>query len=203
MTSEKQNALPKRNQVMLGQNIAVLVCPSSNGKQFAVTIDLEDLGRVIGRGFWRVSLFPAGFYCYTNTGIRGNLYLHRFVHGAQKGEYVDHIFHRTLDNRKSQTRKCSQGLNVLNRIYGGHGRTGYRGVYHSKRGLGNFWTRVRLNNKYHYLGTYDDAAQAAEVVNQFLIEHGAGSCVSDHVPAVSNGKAKAAAAQHVPGALCR
>lgn len=109
-------------------------------------------------------------YCYATKGRRGNIYLHRFILSAQKGQVVDHERHRTLDNRKSEIRKCSQGLNQLNRCYGGHGISGRRGVFWKN---GKWETRVTLEGKAHYLGRFDDPAVAGERVSQFLIEQGA------------------------------
>lgn len=159
-----------RNCYLLGDTLAILLCPGPNGCTVGVTIDRDDLQRVLARGFWRVSVFPGGLYCYTNTNHKGNLYLHRFIHGAVKGEYIDHIWHRTLDNRKSETRKCTQGLNQLNRVYGGHGLSGLRGVFWKR---GKWETKVNLDNKRYYLGRYMDREIAAEVVRQFLAAHGA------------------------------
>ena len=109
----------KRNRVACGDTLAVLFCPASNGKLFGVTIDRADLERVQAKGFWRVANLH-GFcgrfdlYCYTVVN-RKNVYLHRFLMDAPAGKVVDHRHHRTLDNRKSQLRVCSQGDNLRNR----------------------------------------------------------------------------------------
>lgn len=175
MTSEVSNSLPRVNRVLLGDTIAILVCPAPNGKQFAVTIDLDDLPRVQAAGFWRVANFrkwlgQVGLYCYTVKSSK-NIYLHRFIAGAIKGQGVDHRFNRRLDNRKSELRCCSQSLNMVNRQYGGHGKSGLRGV--RVRKSGRYMAVVGINKGRKYLGTYDTPEQAAERVRDFLISQGA------------------------------
>jgi hypothetical protein len=166
-----------QNRHFIGGNIAILLCPAPNGKTFAVTIDKEDLPRVLAAGFWRVRNFSAsrkGFVLYCQlTSKRNGPLLHRFILSAPDGVPVDHAHHRTLDNRKSEIRVVTHGLNTLNRAVTSdkENQTGYRGVI--VRPNGRFSSRVRLNGKAHHLGTFPTAEEAGEAVRQFLIENGA------------------------------
>lgn len=172
----RQTATHRLNRFIEGDTLAILLCPGPMGCTVGVTIDREDLKRVLAVGLWRVGQFPAGLYCYFAKG-KGNTYLHRFILSAPKGQVVDHEKHRTLDNRKSEIRLCSQGVNQLNRIYGGHGISGYRGVFWKR---GKWEAKADLNNKRHYLGRFTDPAIAAEKVRQFLIENGAAYAAGAH-----------------------
>lgn len=105
----------------IGETIAILLCSAANGKVFAVTIDREDLERVLAAGRWHVANFDSAngrvnLYCYTKANGR-TLYLHRFILKAPKDRRieVDHIRHRNLDNRKSQIRLATKSENQRNR----------------------------------------------------------------------------------------
>jgi hypothetical protein len=165
-------SLSKVNRCAIGQSLAILFCPGPNGCTVGVKIDKEDAPRVLASGLWRVGEFPAGLYCYKigeNSRKRGNVYLHRFIHRAERGEYIDHIHHRTLDNRKSETRKCTQGLNQLNRRVGGEGVSKRRGVIWKR---GKWEAVIRLDNRSHYLGRFTDKDVATVAVNNFFADHG-------------------------------
>lgn len=107
----KRNRTPSGiNRHILGQSIAVLICPAKRGLQFSVPIDLADLERVLNVGFWRVAnTYPGGkrfrLYAYTfihEKGERKRVYLHRFLTSAPAGTEVDHGNHRGTDNRRSE-----------------------------------------------------------------------------------------------------
>lgn len=174
MADTKSNSLPRRNRVAIGETLAVLFCPHSNGKLFGVTIDLEDLERVQAVGFWRVSNFrkwigKVGLYCYAIKDNK-NVYLHRFITGAQPGQIVDHKNRRTLDNRKSEIRITTQAVNQLNRVYGGHGKSGIRGAKQTRSG--RFAAVVAIQGRKRQLGTFDTPEMAGQVVREFLLSAG-------------------------------
>lgn len=115
-----QTVTPRLNRVAIGQTLAVLFCPASNGKVFAVTIDLADLPRVQTAGRWHVANFDAAngrinLYAHLTTKINGRtVYLHRFLLNAPKGIEVDHSHHRNLDNRKAEIRLATKSENQRN-----------------------------------------------------------------------------------------
>jgi hypothetical protein len=59
------------------------------------------------------------FYARTTIrkpdGKRATLSMHRLIMNAQEGERVDHIHHLTLDNRKSELRRCNPSQNQCTR----------------------------------------------------------------------------------------
>lgn len=169
MADTKSNSLPRQNRVAIGETLAVLFCPASNGKLFGVTIDREDLERVQSVGVWRVSNFrkwigQVGLYCYAAKGQQ-IIYLHRFITGAQCGQIVDHRARRTLDNRKSELRITTQSINQLNRAKSFNGEHG-RGV--RKTRSGRFAAVLTHESRKLQLGTFDHPEQAAAKVSEFL-----------------------------------
>jgi len=156
------------NRYFVGETLAIIVCPAYNGKMFAVTIDKEDLERVKSRCWHVVNVKgDKGFLLYCATAKRKGLpffYLHRFVMRAQRGILVDHIHHRTLDNRKSELRKTDISGNALNRRSGmeSANRTGIRCVHPAKNG------RFRAIVRGKHLGVFDTPDQASAVVRDFL-----------------------------------
>lgn len=167
------------NRYAIGESIAVLFCPSSNHKIFAVTIDAEDLSRVVAAGPWSVSNFDARggvkLYCHSTRRINGKMaYLHRFLMDApaDRAIEVDHIHNRSLDNRKGEMRLASKSLNQRNKGRSGPvNRFGHRGVIATRSGT--FSARVWINHKSKILGTFATPELAGERVRQYLIENGA------------------------------
>lgn len=109
------------NRVAIGPSLAVLFCPAANGKVFGVTIDREDLPRVLAFGAWRIANFDSAngrvnLYCYCKSKGR-HVYLHRFILDAPTDRRieVDHQHHRNFDNRKAEIRLVTKSQNQRNR----------------------------------------------------------------------------------------
>jgi hypothetical protein len=71
--------------------------------------DLEDFDRV-KEYYWSVN--PRGYV----INVKNRLKLHRFILNAPKDKEVDHKFHITYDNRKSEIWICTHLENMQNRI---------------------------------------------------------------------------------------
>ena len=88
--------------------------------------------------------------------------LHRLVMNPNDEELIDHIFHKTYDNRKSQLRICTINENGCNMVLPSHNTSGVKGVRFHSRDL--IWEAfITHNQKYIHLGRYtnkDDAIQA-------------------------------------------
>ncbi len=82
-------------------------------------IDVEDLERIKGYGWYATANVMGGYYAKAATrhedGRRTNVYLHRLVANAPQGMQVDHINHDTLDNRKTNLRVVTKAENEQNR----------------------------------------------------------------------------------------
>lgn len=100
----------------------------------------------------------------------------RIIMGAVKGEVVDHINHNTLDNRKSNLRKCSHAENQRNRKENKRSATGYKGVsvctgltrYYKKP---MFQAQIRVSGKLITLAYGEDTKKLAKVYNQSAKKH--------------------------------
>ena len=61
-------------------------------------------------------------------GKKTTILMHRFILGAKKGEYVDHIDRDGLNNQRSNIRICTQAQNCANRDMSTRGNTKYKGL---------------------------------------------------------------------------
>lgn len=167
MDSKVSSTLPKLNRVAISGNLAVLFCPASNGKTFGVTIDAEDLPRVLGRGFWQVHNFKSkreghfALYAFRNKRTGGCELLHRFLMDAQPGQFVDHRHHRTLDDRKAELRRATREQNAQNARTRRDSRTGFKGVTPDPKS-GRYRARIRAGGKQVSLGHFPTAKEAAD-----------------------------------------
>jgi len=125
----------------------------------AVLIDDEDFDLVSGYKWYSLwNIHVHSFYAVTNIikpdGKRTSLYMHRLIMGAKKGQQVDHIHHRTLDNRKSELRLCTNSQNQHNRVKYANNSSGFKGVCFDKHRK-KWKAQITLNCKYKFLGHYD------------------------------------------------
>lgn len=171
-----RNAVPRLNRVAIGQILAVLFCPSASGAVFGVTVDIEDLPRILGRGFWQIHNFKSShpgkvaLYAFRNKRAGGVELLHRFLLGAQRGVLVDHQDHRTLDNRKTQLRCATRFQNSQNARPRRDSSTGLKGI---TPGGSRYRARIMANGKRISLGSFPTAEEAALAYYQAaLIHHG-------------------------------
>ena len=93
--------------------------------------------------------------------------LHRFLlNVTDKNQFVDHINHDTLDNRKSNLRICSLQENSRNRKKAKTNKSGYKGVVlYKQSGKWKAYTKVNMKSK--HLGYYDTKEEAALAYNDF------------------------------------
>lgn len=94
---------------------------------------------------------------YAHTMIKGkNVYFHRLIMKAKKGQEIDHINRNKLDNRKSNLRFSNRYEQMRNAIY----KAGISGIV-GVNPHGNHWTvRKRINGKKTHLGCFNDIEQA-------------------------------------------
>lgn len=170
MEIQVSSTLPEINRHAVADSLAVLFCPSTSGKTFGVTIDREDLPRVLAAGVWRVANFGHGhkskqvcLYAYRSVNRR-IVYLHRFILDAPAGLQVDHKHWRQLDNRKSEIRLVTPRLNQINRRFQVRGPLRNIRVQKSGRFQAIRWVgRSRKS-----LGTFDTVEQAQAAVQNYI-----------------------------------
>ena len=118
-------------------------------------IDLEDWNRA--KVF---TWYENNGYAFSNQ-LRKTISLHRFIMKRDKGEtvQVDHIFHNTLDNRKSQLRICSVSENQMNKVMQKNNTSGIVGVVYYK--ITQKWrANIRVNDKQINLGYFHTIKEA-------------------------------------------
>lgn len=129
-----------------------------NGKPFY--FDLEDYDKIKDI-CWYID--SRGYVA--NKTESGCIYFHRLVMGldkSDKGLEVDHIYHKTNDNRKSQLRIATSSQNHMNKGLQSNNISGFRGVSFNKRT--NKWcAEIHINNQKICLGEYLTLEEAAKV----------------------------------------
>jgi len=111
----------------------------------------KETGSIGGKGYLYIRF--AGFYCLA----------HRlawlYVHGSFPNGYIDHINGDKTDNRISNLRDCSNSENLHNTGLSSRNTSGYKGVSWSRRAK-KYRASIKVNSKYHYLGSFDSAYEA-------------------------------------------
>ncbi|MCF7843891.1 HNH endonuclease [Candidatus Gracilibacteria bacterium] len=124
-------------------------------------IDDEDL-ELVSKKNWRLQKNG-----YVSESKSDGVYLHRYVMNAQKGEYVDHINHNPLDNRKSNLRICTNAENSWNK---NHKRL--VGVAKTTRMRSKTWRAyITVNKKWIHLGYFKTKEEGAIAYNIAVKEY--------------------------------
>ena len=103
-------------------------------------------------------------------GTFKHIKMHRVILGAMEGEYVDHINHDTLDNRKENLRICSASQNQANSLLGKNNTTGYKGVYYTPGTSNPYMAKICKNRKHIHLGCFKTIEEAALAYNKNAID---------------------------------
>ena len=129
--------------------------------------DLEDYGK-IKNYCWYIHF---GYMEARSLENRKNIKMHRLIMDiSDKNIKVDHIFHKTNDNRKSELRVCSNAENCANHILHSNNTSGKSGI--TFRTDTNKW-RVRLwkDNKCYNIGQFETYEEAVIARDDAEIEH--------------------------------
>lgn len=136
---------------------------------FSALISRCDLDLISGR-IWTASVLSKKFYArrFENGDY---VLMHRLIMGLlpADGLYVDHINGNSLDNRRSNLRICTMKENCWNRRKT-NSVTGFHGVRKSKDS-DSYVVRFYSNGKYHYVGCFKSAIEAADAYNKEIILH--------------------------------
>jgi hypothetical protein len=88
-----------------------------------------------------------------------------------KGQYVDHISHNTLDNRKENLRVVENRNNLKHRkSRNSNNKSGYRNVCWSN-GEMKWLVQLQVNGKNTMLGKFDDVHEAGKFAEEMRIIH--------------------------------
>jgi hypothetical protein len=95
------------------------------------------------------------------------IYMHRLITGVSDEFEVDHINGDHFDNRRENLRIVSRAENMQNRTVA-RNASGYRGV---DLHVGRYAARATIGGRKVYLGRYDTADEAHEVVSAWRRAH--------------------------------
>lgn len=105
---------------------------------------------------------------YATTSIkRVNVYMHRLITNAKKGDIVDHINRDELDNRKENLRIVTQSENTRNSKISKKNKSGHKGVSLQvmKKEDGKKYTywqaQISIDGRNQTIGLYKDKLEAA------------------------------------------
>jgi hypothetical protein len=131
---------------------------------FVAIVDVGDYEWLNGFN-WFATLSKNGPYAYRTIQINGrgaSLTMHRLITGAEPGEIVDHKDGNTLNNRRSNLRKCTQAQNLMNARLRSDNESGVKGVHFDR--FRNKWAAfISINGRSKNLGrfaTIDEAKSA-------------------------------------------
>ena len=105
---------------------------------------------------------------YVINRTTGNATLmHRLIMGLEKNDKreIDHIYHKTYDNRKTQIRIVSSSQNNMNKKNQSNNTSGYKGVHYNKQ-CKKWEVEIRAYNNRIRLGYFDDKDEAIEIRKQ-------------------------------------
>jgi hypothetical protein len=135
---------------------------------YKVLIDDEDYERVISLKWCKGTTRPYKpdniyfLHSYKDENKKTHsIILHRYIIGLKlhDGVFCDHANGNTLDNRKSNLRKCTIAENNRNQRLSRINKTGYKGVS-SLRGGSRYRAVIRYNKRLIHLGYYKTAEEA-------------------------------------------
>ena len=135
-----------------------------NFRKFAL-VDAED-HQELSKEKWWAQYAPSvkGYYAYRFQTINGKpkkIYMHRQILQAPKGLDVDHINHKTLDNRRQNIRLATRSQNMENSKIRSTNTSGIKGVDFMPRL--KKW-RARFRGK--HLGVFKTKKEAQKTLTQ-------------------------------------
>jgi hypothetical protein len=119
-------------------------------------VDVKDFER-LNKYRWYASPSGGGKMYARRSTRTGTISMHREIMNPPKGMQVDHWDHNGLNNRPDNLRNCTPQQNQWNRSPRGK-KSRFKGVYPSG---GKWCAMIKHKGKSHYLGTFEDEAEAA------------------------------------------
>lgn len=126
-------------------------------------IDIDDIPK-IKKYIWCAKGEQDRFYAVTYIG-RKHLRMHRYIMSCPDNMQVDHINHKTLDNRKCNLRICTQSQNNMNQIQQKGRSSKFKGVGW-RRDKNKWCAKIKKDSKTVFIGYFDDEIDAAKSYNK-------------------------------------
>lgn len=101
---------------------------------------------------------------YTGYARKSNGFMHRIIMDCPKGSVIDHVNGNGLDNRRSNLRICTQSENMMNRGVTRKSKSGYKGVFDTRRR--GFIAVIKYKGKLIYLGQSRDPKVLSRIYNK-------------------------------------
>lgn len=140
--------------------------------QFAL-VDDEDY-ELVSAYKWCAHRQPhraSGMYNAVHTLPTGKtLLMHRLIMNPPNRVMIDHIDRNPLNNQRSNLRPANHSTNGANTGLKRNNKSGYKGV-HWEKGREKWSAQLKTKEKYHHLGRYDTAKEAALAYNQAALTH--------------------------------
>lgn len=131
-----------------------------NGEEFY--FDLEDYNLIKDYCWYIHKGYVTSMKSKTNKGIL----LHRLLfHNIDNNEVIDHINHKTNDNRKNNLRIVTQSENQMNRSKQYNNTSGVTGVYRDKK-YNRWFSVITANKNVIHLGHFNKFEEAVKARKQ-------------------------------------
>ena len=133
-------------------------------------VDDEDFERV-NQYRWHTSFSGNNYYAVRTQGStyannKKCIMMHRFIFNCPNDKIIDHINHKTLDNRKCNLRICSSQQNSRNRYSLNNCTSKYKGVYYYNVNK-IYISAIYIKKKKQHLGCYKNDKDAARIYDYF------------------------------------
>lgn len=127
-----------------------------------LSFDDADAERVLGHS-WHINKCCNKLYAASRINHK-IVRLHTFLLGAGPG-HIDHIDGDSMNNHRSNLRRCTHSQNLQNMGIGRRNKTGFKGVWFSNE-EGKYKSQITTNGKRRCIGTFATAIEAARKYNE-------------------------------------
>ena len=136
---------------------------TSKGKEFY--FDLEDFDKIKDYRWYIKDGYIQTMELKNDYDKRKTVYMHRLVMNCPDGMEVDHIYHKTFDNRKEFLRIVTHYQNCMNKDLQSNNSSGVTAVYWDKN-YKKWKAHITTKRKQNYLGSFNTFDEAVEVRKQ-------------------------------------
>lgn len=135
-------------------------CVITTRKGERVLIDAQDY-EALSAHTWYVNSWGYAVRFERVNGKKVCIRMHRELMGLSMhdGKIVDHVNRNRIDNRRANLRICTVSQNGVNSGPRSHNRLGVKGVQKHRN---RFQTKITINGRRKFLGTFATAEEASE-----------------------------------------